>query len=548
MSTEKYVTAEETDPDATLPSSDADGAKPAIQWNKTPSHAPVECVDHKATLSDETRNLLLSRLRSFTLVILCAQVIGSVRHLIAPSIPISYLQPVSFLGMLGVLLLLRCSKCFTLPKLRLFEAIVVIGIFFELDAIFCGAIRFYAERGDVPSVIALKMLSVSVPSVLILVYAMLIPHTWRVAALIFPGIACVPFVMLWNLRLRYPEVADALSADEFGLLLPLPFFAAFAATYGAHVIHSMRQEAFDAKRFGQYQLIEKLGEGGMGEVHLAEHLLLKRPCAIKFINPDAAANSVARSRFEREVRSTAKLSHWNTVEIYDYGHTTDGRFYYVMELLPGLNLAELLGQHGRQPASRVIHILRQICAALSEAHASGLIHRDIKPANVFLTKRGNIWDVVKLLDFGLVKQAGQEADESSIEVSMAGEVKGSPLFMSPEQVNAEDEIDGRSDIYSLGVSAYQLLTGSAPFTGKKKMEIMIAHARDRARRPTEIEPSIPVDLETVIIRCLEKKPEDRFQDVEALDAALVACEKCGDRSKQDGDQWWLKNEPKWANG
>lgn len=295
-------------------------------------------------------------------------------------------------------------------------------------------------------------------------------------------------------------------------------------------------------------MIEKLGEGGMGEVHLAEHLLLKRPCAIKFINPDAATNSVALTRFEREVRSTAKLSHWNTVEIYDYGHTTDGRFYYVMELLPGLNLAELLGRHGRQPAARVIHILRQICAALSEAHASGLIHRDIKPANVFLTKRGNIWDVVKLLDFGLVKQAGKEAEESSIEVSMAGEVKGSPLFMSPEQVNAADEIDGRSDIYSMGVSAYQLLAGAAPFTGRKKMEIMIAHARDTPRPLTDVEPSVPTDLESVIMKCLAKEPEDRFPDVESLDTALAACEEAGHWSKQDGDQWWLKNEPKWAIG
>jgi hypothetical protein len=240
MSIGNDITAAEADPDATLPASAADALKPALRWNKTPSHAPIKCVDCKETLSDETRDLLLSRLRSFALVILGAQVIGSLRHLIAPTIPVSYLQPISFLGMLGVLILLRCSRCFTLPKLRVFEAVIVIGIFFDLDAIFCGAIRLYADRGDIPSVIAVKMLSVAVPSVLILVYAMLIPHTWKVAALIFPGIACVPFVMLWNLRIRYPEVADALNADEFGLLLPLPFFAAFAATYGAHVIHSMR--------------------------------------------------------------------------------------------------------------------------------------------------------------------------------------------------------------------------------------------------------------------------------------------------------------------
>lgn len=535
------------DPDATLPSSDTSPLKPAIRWNKTPSHAPVECVAGKASLSEETRDLLLKRLRAFAVVILGAQIIASLRHLIAPTIPISYLQPISFLGVLLVLILLRCSSCFTLTKLRVFEAIIVCGLFLELDAVFCGAIKLFSDQGDIPSVIAVKILSVSVPAVLIVIYAMLIPHTWRVAALIFPPLACLPFIMLWSLRMRHPEVGRALEADQFGLLLPLPFLAAFAAIYGAHVIHSMRREAFDAKRFGQYQLLEKLGEGGMGEVHLAEHLLLKRPCAIKFINPDAAANSVALTRFEREVRSTAKLSHWNTVEIYDYGHTKDGRFYYVMELLPGLNLADLIQRHGRLPANRVIHILRQTCAALAEAHAADLIHRDIKPANIFLTKRGNIWDVVKLLDFGLVKQTTAE-EESSIQVSMAGEVKGSPLFMSPEQVNAADEIDGRSDIYSLGVSAYQLLTGAAPFTGRKKMEIMIAHARDQARPPRELEPSISDELEAIVLKCMNKDPAARFATVEDLDRALARCVDSGTWSTQDADSWWLANEPKWSVG
>jgi len=530
------------DPDATLPASEGNAPDPAIRWNKTPSHAPVECVAGKASMSDETRDLLRQRLRAFTAVILVGQLLGSLRHLLAPAIPISYMQMVSFLGILGVLILTRCSQCFTLKKLRVFEAIIVIGIFLELDAIFCGAIRMFVDQGDIPSVIAVKMLSVSVPSVLIVIYAMLIPHSWQVAAMIFPALACVPFVMLWALGSRDPEVANALQADQFGLLLPLPFVSAFASVYGAHLIHSMRKEAFDAKRFGQYQLLKKLGEGGMGEVHLAEHLLLKRPCAIKFINPESATDSVALARFEREVRLTAKLSHWNTVEIYDYGHTKDGRFYYVMELLPGLNLAELLEQNGQLPANRVIHILRQTCAALSEAHTADLIHRDIKPANIFLTQRGNIWDVVKLLDFGLVKQTTEE-EESSIQVSMAGEVKGSPLFMSPEQVNAADEIDGRSDIYSLGVSAYQLLTGTAPFKGRKRMEIMIAHARDTALPPRDLNPSIPQDLEAVILKCMEKKPEDRYASVQDLELALANCSDADSWSTQDANAWWNKNEP-----
>ncbi len=297
------------DPDATMPATAASDHKPAIQWNKTPSHAPVECVAGKADLQDETRDLLRRRLRAFTVVILVGQIVGSVRHLISPTIPISYLQAVTFLGVLAVLVLTRSSQCFTLTKLRIFEAILVVGVFLELNAIFCRAIRMFADRGDIPSVVAVKMLSVYVPSVLIVVYAMLIPHTWRIAAMIFPALACVPFVMLWSLSNRYPDVAEALEADAFGLLLPLPLLSAFASVYGAHLIHSMRREAFDARRFGQYQLLKKLREGGMGEVHLAEHLLLKRPCAIKFINPDSATDAVALARFEREVRAIAKLSH-----------------------------------------------------------------------------------------------------------------------------------------------------------------------------------------------------------------------------------------------
>ena len=233
------------------------------------------------------------------------------------------------------------------------------------------------------------------------------------------------------------------------------------AVWGVRTMGRLRRQAFEARQLGQYRLKQLLGAGGMGEVHLAEHVLLKRPCALKLIHPDKAGNPNTLARFEREVQATARLSHWNTVEIFDYGRTDDGTFYYVMEYLPGLNLHQLVEMFGPLPAERAIHLLMQTCDALSEAHAKGLVHRDIKPGNIFAANRGGVFDVAKLLDFGLVKPIADWGDSA---VTQDGMVAGSPLFMSPEQATA-DSVDARSDIYSLGATAYFLLHGPRPVRG-----------------------------------------------------------------------------------
>ena len=180
---------------------------------------------------------------------------------------------------------------------------------------------------------------------------------------------------------------------------------AVGSAFGARTISRLRRQVAEARQLGQYRLRRRIGAGGMGEVYLAEHQLLKRPCAVKLIRPDDVADPRALERFEREVRLTATLSHPNTVEIYDYGRTEDGTYYYVMEYLPGLSLAELVERHGPLPPGRVVYLLRQVCGALREAHAAGLIHRDIKPSNIFAARRGGMDDVAKLLDFGLVLPA-----------------------------------------------------------------------------------------------------------------------------------------------
>ena len=258
----------------------------------------------------------------------------------------------------------------------------------------------------------------------------------------------------------------------------------------------------------------------MGEVYLAEHQLLKRPCAVKLIRPGDATDPRALERFEREVRLTATLSHPNTVEIYDYGRAEDGTYYYVMEYLPGLSLAELVERHGPLPPGRVVYLLRQVCGALREAHAAGLIHRDIKPSNIFAARRGGMDDVAKLLDFGLVLPA---ATVRAAHLSGEGQILGTPLFMSPEQATGGRELDERSDIYSLGAVAYYLLTGRPPFDGEDGIAVMIAHARDPVVPPSRVRAGIPEDLERVVLRCLAKDPAERFPDAESLERALARC-------------------------
>ena len=293
---------------------------------------------------------------------------------------------------------------------------------------------------------------------------------------------------------------------EFTIMLGISYLC---SVYGTHIINALRNEAFEARQLGQYRLMRPIGTGGMGEVYLAEHQMMKRPVAIKVIRPGKADDPQALARFEREVRATAKLSHWNTIEIFDYGRTDDGTFYYVMEYLPGMSLAELVDRYGPLPADRAIHLLMQTCDALAEAHARGLIHRDIKPGNIFAAERGGVYDVAKLLDFGLVKPLSD--DKVPVQLTQEGTITGSPLFMSPEQALGDSEPDARSDIYSLGAVAYYLLTGAPPFEGDKPIKIILAHAHDPVVPPSRLRSDVPADLEQVVLRCLAKNPDDRYR-------------------------------------
>jgi serine/threonine-protein kinase len=363
-------------------------------------------------------------------------------------------------------------------------------------------------------------------------------HTQR--ANVLPRLAPAAVALVVGMLPAYLRVAEARSAlNMLQQVLPA-VVAAVVAAVGARLIITSRREKCVAPQLGQYRLIAPLGAGGMGQVYLAEHRMLKRLCAVKVMRPEQAGDPHALARFAREVRMTARLSHWNTIEIFDYGRSEQGAFFYAMEYLPGLSLEDLLRRHGPMPAERVIHLLRQACNGLREAHAIGLVHRDIKPGNLFAAQRGGLYDVVKVLDFGLVKTV---EEPPSARLTQEGAISGSPLFMSPEQARGLSDLDARSDIYSLGAVGYALLSGRPPFERTTSLEVLIAHARDKAVPPSELQADVPADLERIILRCLAKRPEDRFQDAYALEMALAACTAADQWTQAHATRWWQANYP-----
>jgi eukaryotic-like serine/threonine-protein kinase len=307
------------------------------------------------------------------------------------------------------------------------------------------------------------------------------------------------------------------------------------AIFGCAINRQLGKDLPGVDHLGPYKLIKLIGQGGMGEVYLAEHELLKRRCAVKVIRSDKASNRKMLARFEREVKATAQLTHWNTVQVYDYGRTSNGTFYYSMEYLRGLNLRQLVEDHGPLPPCRVIFILRQLCGALHEAATFGLVHRDIKPSNIFLTERGQMFDVAKLLDFGLVRPASFGTCPIR---NVSKQLQGSPRFMCPEQAQGQKP-DCRGDLYSLACVAYFLLAGRTPFEDENPIFLVVAHTTTPAPTFEEIGVHVPADLAHIIMTCLRKKPEERLQSPRALLEALEFCECAGDWSWSKAEHWWF---------
>jgi hypothetical protein len=358
-----------------------------------------------------------------------------------------------------------------------------------------------------------------------------------------------PMISIWFLG--YPP---ELEVGRLGPVLHVSVWLGFRgllaagiAYFAARSVHGLRKRLAKARRMGSYFLQEKLGEGGMGEVWKANHHMLARPAAIKLIKPANGSQPSTwpdlAARFQREVSATAQLRSPRTIEIYDYGLTDDGTFYYVMELLDGLDLEALVKTHGPVSWTRAVHILVQICHSIGEAHDRGLVHRDIKPANIFLCRLGRDVDQVKVLDFGLVKKTGSQTEDSGL--TQRGVLVGTPAYAAPEVATGIAAADARSDIYSLGCVAFWLLTARTVFEASSSLEMLIQHAKEDPSPPSHgSELEIPQEVDQLVLVCLSKEPHDRPSSVDDLAGCLRAIDEPEGWSKDDAARWWRIHLPK----
>ncbi len=312
-------------------------------------------------------------------------------------------------------------------------------------------------------------------------------------------------------------------------------FALGVATMASRVTFRLRLRAYEAQRLGPYEVEGVLGVGGMGEVYRARHALMRRPVAIKFVKPGLGSEAML-ARFQDEVHATSRLTHPNTVAIYDYGTTAEGDFYYVMELLAGADLGRIVEATGPMPPGRVIHVLTQALDALAEAHAAGLIHRDIKPANLILCTRGLDHDVVKVMDFGLVKDLRRGPSSPSV----IGEVVGSPETMAPETLRGEAPT-AQTDLYSLGIVGCYLLTGALPFVAQTAAEFIVAHLQQAPTPPSARRADVPRDLEAILLRALAKDPDERPRTAFEMSDLLRGCREAGSWRAAQAAAWWAQH-------
>ena len=342
----------------------------------------------------------------------------------------------------------------------------------------------------------------------------------------------------------FPMVVAAAALAKFGdVVAPGPVFfvgalvlsgvAVLLASTGSRVINALNQKVSAAKQVGQYTLERKIGQGGMGAVYLARHILLRRPTAVKLLLPERVGLDNLE-RFEREVQAMSQLTHPNTVAVYDYGRSPEGIFYYAMEYLGGgVDLEHLVRDHGSQPAGRVAAILVQVCGALQEAHEAKLIHRDVTPRNIILCERGGMPDVAKVVDYGLVKEITADGSDST------QIILGTPAYIAPEAVTDPKSITPAADIYALGAVGYFLLTGHRVFEGKTAIDVCIQKVTKLPKPPSEVATQyVPPTFEAILMRCLQREPTARFGSAAEMAAALKALPPLHDWSEEEAKRWW----------
>jgi len=422
-----------------------------------------------------------------------------------------------------------------------------------VSAITQGMVRtaFSAEAWSILSVIVQYFTGTLLTVVLAFVFvlrAAFVPSSVRHTAFL-TGVVVIPLVLINGFGLHQAGadvvMSEAVAGNRrigavvFSVVTWLIITAVCTAV--SKFVYDLRREVRQARRMGQYTLQEKLGEGGMGAVYRAKHALMRRPTAVKLVLPEKAGDATL-ARFEREVQLTAELTHPNTITIFDYGRTPDGVLYYAMELLDGATVDDVVRLDGAQPAARVHRTLQMVADALAEAHGRDLIHRDIKPANIFLCEQGGYVDVAKVLDFGLVKDVRGVEDGS---LTREGVITGTPQFMAPEGIADDQAVDARSDLYSLGATAYFMLTGSQVFEANSVVEICAHHLHTAPVPPSERTPQpVPSTLERLILDCLAKDPSARPQSARELLRRLDACQDLNGETwtQQRARSWWSSHQ------
>jgi eukaryotic-like serine/threonine-protein kinase len=423
-------------------------------------------------------------------------------------------------------------------------AVMNLGLWFEIASSYAIAA---AEFGD-PEGLATHhgFLGLSWVAVWVVLFTVVVPTAPRRAVLAaLASVSSVPVVI--GGMIAAGMFTAQVNAPQFFFGLVFPYLLVVGMAYvGARVVYQLGTEVKRARELGSYQLEEKLGQGGMGEVWRARHRMLTRPAAIKLIRPtgtgDARAevSSEAVRRFQREAEVIGRLRSPHTVELFDFGVAEDGAFYYVMEMLDGLDADSLVRRFGPVPADRAIYLLRQICHSLSEAQSCGLVHRDIKPANIFICRYGEEYDFVKVLDFGIV---GAVPGENSTLVTRENTIRGTPAFIAPEQAMGAP-VDWRADIYATGCVAYWLLTGKLVFSAENSMGLLLKHARTPPAAPsTRSELPISPALDQLVLSCLAKEPDSRPQSARELSDRLTQLEESERWTRDRAHDWWLRHAP-----
>jgi serine/threonine-protein kinase len=445
---------------------------------------------------------------------------------------------------IGIAVALLVATLIRSPRVSLPTA-MTLGLAFEIASSYAIAAAEFADPESLET--HRGFLGLSWVAVWVVLFTVVVPTPPRRALLAaLASVSAVPVVI--GLLIATGATSLRIEPALFFIGLVFPYLIVVGMAYvGARVVYQLGTEVNRARELGSYRLEEKLGEGGMGEVWRARHRMLARPAAIKLIRPSftgnagAGASDEAVRRFEREAQVIARLRSPHTVELFDFGIATDGAFYYVMELLDGLDADALLRRFGPVPPERAIHLLRQICHSLSEAQSCGLVHRDIKPANIFLCRYGEEYDFVKVLDFGIVRTVRDPADTSPVHT---GEhvVQGTPAFIAPEQAMG-GEVDGRADIYATGCVAYWLLTGQYVFTAETAVGLLLQHAQAAPSPPSaRTDVPIPRALDDLVLSCLAKDPADRPQSARELSLRLAAVEGANVWTQERARDWWVTHQ------